>query len=138
VKTVAALLLAVGAPALACDGLEVSGAWIREAPPGSDVMAAYAQLHNAGKDSITLDGARSSDFGDVQVHRTSMENGKMRMRAEPRILLEPDATVSFEPGGLHLMLFGPKRALKAGDHVTLKLDCGKQSKAVDFTVRAGE
>ncbi|HZP11744.1 MAG TPA: copper chaperone PCu(A)C, partial [Nevskiaceae bacterium] len=102
------------------------------------VMAGYATLHNAAKESITLDGARSSEFGSVDLHRMSMENGTMRMRAEPRLLLEPDATVRLEPGELHLMLFGPKRPLKAGDHVTMKLDCGKHSKAVDFTVRAEE
>jgi copper(I)-binding protein len=130
------MLLALSGAADACDGLDVSDAWIREAPPGADVMAGYAQLHNAGKTSITLDGARSADFGSVEVHRMSMENGTMRMRAEPRVELEPDATVAFEPGALHLMLFGPTRALKAGDRVTLKLDCGKHSKPVAFTVRA--
>jgi copper(I)-binding protein len=139
VKTTAALVLLVASTsAFSCDGLEVTNAWIREAPPGADMLAGYAGLHNAGKESITLDGARSPDFGDVEMHRTSMENGKMRMRAEPQIVLEPDATVNFEPGGLHLMLMEPKRVLKAGDHVAIRLDCGKRSKAADFTVRADQ
>ena len=138
-RTIAALLLlATSTASFACDGLDVSNAWIREAPPGADVLAGYATLHNAGKAPLTIEGARGGDFGSVDIHRMSMENGTMRMRAEPQVLLEPDASVEFEPGGLHLMLFGPKHPLKAGDHVTLKLDCGKHSKAVDFTVRAGE
>jgi len=137
-RVVATALLAISAASHACDGLEISEAWIREAPPGADVMAGYATLHNAGKESITIDGARSGDFGSVDIHRMSMENGTMRMRAEPRLLLEPDATVRLEPGALHLMLVGPKRALKAGDHVALKVDCGRRSKAVDFIVRGQE
>lgn len=135
---VALSLIASCSAAFACDGLEATQAWIREAPPGAGMMAGYAQLHNGGKEAITLAGARSSDFGAIEMHRSSMENGKMRMRAEPQLLLEPDATVSLEPGGLHLMLMEPKRALKAGDHVAIKLDCGKQSKTFDFTVKAGE
>ncbi len=128
------MLAAISAASHACEGLDVTDAWIREPPPGADVLAGYATFHNAGKAPITIEGAHSSDFGSVDIHRMSMENGTMRMRAEPQVLLEPDATVEFEPGGLHLMLTGPKRALKAGDHVTVKLDCGKHSKRAEFTV----
>jgi periplasmic copper chaperone A len=120
----------------ACEDLQVRQAWIREAPPGAAVMAGYAQLHNTGKQSLTLDGARSPSFGQVEIHRMETDQGQMRMRAEPRLLLEPDATVSLEPGGLHLMLMAPKQPLKAGQPVTIKFDCGPKSIAADFTVQA--
>ena len=130
--------LALSDAALACDGLEVSKAWVREAPPGAEVMAGYAQLKNTSRDPIKIEGARSPQFGDVQMHRTEMENGQMRMRAEPQLLLEGDSTLTFEPGDLHLMLFEPKKPLKAGDHVTIKFDCGKHSSSGDFVVKAAE
>jgi periplasmic copper chaperone A len=126
----------VATPALACDALEVTGAWIREAPPGAHVMAGYATLRNAGDKPLTLDGVRSADFGSAEVHRTDMEGGHMRMRHEPRLLLEAGATAVLQPGELHLMLFEPRRSLKAGDRATLKFDCGTRSMSTDFTVRA--
>ena len=136
----AALLLALSLPgaSLACEGLEIKDAWIREAPPGATVMAGYAHLRNGSAQSITLEGARSPDFGAVEIHRMDMEQGQMRMRHEPRILLEADATLRFEPGGLHLMLFEPRRKLKSGDRVQLRLDCGRTSLATEFSVRAGD
>jgi copper(I)-binding protein len=131
---VSALML--GAPAMACDGLEVSDAWVREAPPGADVMAAYARLTNRGAKAITLEGASGPDFDSVEMHRTTMDKGTMRMLAEKSLRLAPGASTTFEPGGLHLMLFEPRRALKAGDKTTLTLQCGKTPTKVEFSVRA--
>jgi copper(I)-binding protein len=128
-------LLALAAPALACETLDVQDGWIREAPPGAEVMAGYGTLVNKGKTPITLDGVRSADFGEVSIHEMSMENGQMRMRNAPRIQIEPDAIVVLEPGELHLMLEKPRRDLRAGDAVTLKFDCGKLSRSVDFPVK---
>ncbi len=129
--------LSLSRAALACEGLEVKDAWIREAPPGASVMAGYAELRNGSAHGITIDGARSADFGDVEIHRMEMAQGQMRMRHEPRVLLEPDATLALEPGGLHLMLMEPKRKLKSGDRVQLKIDCEGKSLTTEFIVRPG-
>lgn len=125
-------------PALACEGLQVAGAWIREAPPGASVMAGYASLRNAGSSALTLDGVHSADFSAVELHRTQMQDGRMQMRAEPRLPLDPGAAAQLQPGGLHLMLFDPRRALQAGDRVAISFDCGGKSQTFDFTVRAGQ
>ena len=134
--TAAALIFT--ARAIACDGLVVSDAWVREAPPGASVMAAYATLKNGGTKPIKLEGASGADFGSVEMHRTVMQDGTMRMLAETSLPLPPGASVKFEPGGLHLMLFDPSRALKAGDKTALSLLCGKSATKVEFNVRAGQ
>ena len=41
--------------------------------------------------------------------------------AVKRLALKPDEEVRFAPGGLHLMLLKPKRALRAGDRVRITL-----------------
>lgn len=138
IRVTLGMTMFLSAPAWACEMLEVQGGWIREAPPGAAVMAGYGTLVNKGKAPITLDGLRSADFGEVSIHEMSMENGQMRMRNAPRILIEPAAIVVLEPGDMHLMLMQPTRELRAGDTVTLKFDCGKLSRAVDFPVKVEE
>lgn len=133
----AAAALLASAPALACDGLAVSEAWIREAPPGA-MSVAYAKLTNRGTRPVVLDGARSAAFGGAGLHRTVVDaSGMSRMRAGT-LTLAPGASAALEPGGWHLMLFDPARLLKAGDVVELTLTCGKSERAFAFTVKALE
>ena len=81
-----ALALA-SAPAGACPGLEAKDAWIREAPPGVAMLAGYALLRNTGKQALTIDRASSKAFGDVSLHRTTIENGVSRMAPVPALTL---------------------------------------------------
>jgi copper(I)-binding protein len=50
-----------------------------------------------------------------------MREGMMHMHKELAIRIEAGASVALEPGAAHLMLLDGKRALKAGDVVTLRL-----------------
>lgn len=131
----AAALLACG-PALACPGLQVDEAWVRATPPGAMMTAAYAKLRNAGTRLLSIDGAFGADFAGAELHRTVVENGISRMRHGEPLQLEPGVSGALEPGGWHLMLMRPARALKAGDRVPLALKCGREATEYTFTVRA--
>lgn len=131
-----AALLAVVTPAWACPGLEATEAWIREAPPGAMMTAAYAKLHNTGEQLLQVDGAFGDDFGSAMLHRTVVENGLSRMVHGEALSIAPGARAELAPGGWHLMLMRPNRPLKAGDRVPLALRCGKQGKEFTFTVKA--
>ncbi len=133
---IAAALASTGAAA-ACPGLAVDDAWIRAAPPGATMTAAYARLSNTGDKTLVVDGARSRDFGGAQLHRTVVEDGVSRMR-ESRLEMAPGTRAALEPGGWHLMLFGATRSLTAGERVSLTLTCGKGEQDVPFTVKAFE
>ena len=134
-KPLAAALLLTAADALACPGLEVREAWIREAPPGAMMTAGYAQLANRGSRPLSLEGAVSADFGGAELHRSVLVGGVAKMIQEP-LRLAPGTTGTLEPGGWHLMLFRPARTLKAGDRVQLSLQCGAESQKVTFIVRS--
>lgn len=135
-KLLAAALMIVSLPAAACPGLELADGWIREAPPGAVVMAAYARLRNTGTAALAVDKVRSPAFGAVELHRTVVENGVSRMLRGHDLRLAPGAGAVLEPGGWHLMLFRPVRPLKSGDQVTLTLDCGTAAQAFPFTVKS--
>jgi periplasmic copper chaperone A len=124
-----------GAAAHACPGLAVEDGWIREAPPGAMMTAAYARLVNTGTKPLTIDGARAPGFEGVELHHTVVEDGMSRMR-EGRLEIAAGASAALAPGGWHLMLFGAERAPQAGETVQLTLSCGKRASEFPFTVKA--
>lgn len=130
-----AMVLA-GAQAQACGELTVADAWVRLAPPNAPVMAGYLTLSNAGADPAVVTGGSSDAFERVELHDMTHENGVMKMRKLDRIEVEPGAKVELAPGGMHLMLIGPKREFAVGDsvEVTLRL-CAETDETVSFVVR---
>ena len=101
--------------------LVVSDAWIREAPPGSTVLAGYLKITNRGTTQATVTGVSADDFSSVEIHRTIMENGVARMLSARQLEIPAGESFVLEPGGYHLMLFNPVRPLVAGDTVELLL-----------------
>ncbi len=116
--------------------LRVSDAWIREAPPGASVHAGFARLHNDGARELAIVNVESEAFSSVEMHEMSMAGGVMRMRPLAHVAIAADADHAFAPGEEHLMMFGAKRALKAGDRVTVTLILDDDQRVdVEFEVR---
>ena len=103
-------------------GVSVRDAWIREAPPGLTMMAGYMALRNNTARPQVLVAASSSAFATVMIHRTILKDGMAGMVHASQIELAPNASLIFAPGGYHLMLMNPKRALRAGDPVVINLE----------------
>nr|VFJ77915.1 MAG: hypothetical protein BECKFW1821C_GA0114237_11494 [Candidatus Kentron sp. FW] len=99
----------------------VSDPWIREAPPGAKAMAGYMVLDNNRDADISLVSASDPDFGTVMIHESVMDSGVMSMVHREEVRIPAKGRVSFEPGGLHLMLMQPKRSFVAGDESTVTL-----------------
>jgi copper(I)-binding protein len=120
----AGLILALTFTAAASEevGVSVRDAWVRESPPGVAMMAGYMTLRNNTSKSQVLVAARSSDFETVMIHRTVVKDGMAGMAHAPQIELSPNASLLFAPGGYHLMLMNPKRTLRAGNRVDVKLE----------------
>ena len=120
------LLLATSASIVSAAGLStkeiaIHDAWAREAPPNAEVMAAYLTLHNHAAKSFTLVSVSSPDFNRVEMHRTEEHDGMTKMLPVTRVILSTNGSVSFQPGGMHLMLMKPKKPFKNGDTISLKL-----------------
>jgi len=114
----------------------IEQAWIRAAPPGATVLAAYATLKNPCSMAVALAEVSGIDFGMAMVHTTTVENGMSRMRAMGSLSIPAKGEVVLAPGGSHIMLMQPKRELREGDKVrlSLKLADGRVV-AADFVVR---
>lgn len=116
--------------------LAFEGAWIRSAPAASPVMAGYVVILNPGEGESVIDAVNSEDFGAVEIHEMREVRGVVRMRPLQQLQVEPGQRVALAPGGLHLMLFRPQRALQVGDVTELVFEFRDGSRrAVDFTVR---
>ncbi|ESR27076.1 DUF1775 domain-containing protein [Lutibaculum baratangense] len=102
--------------------ISISRAWIRATPPAAKVAGGYLTVTNAGEEDDTLVGGSVFFADGFEIHEMSMVNGVMQMRELPRGLKVPAGqTVTFEPGGLHLMLTNVKDPPAEGEFLKLTL-----------------
>jgi hypothetical protein len=118
---VAVMLMMTSLLALADNTIVVREAWVREAPPGAPVLAAYFTLENPGSKADKLVAVLCPDFDKIEIHATEIRAGVARMIALDALPIPPHAVVKLAPGGYHLMLHHPRRALAAGMNVKLEL-----------------
>jgi copper(I)-binding protein len=107
--------------AVADSTVVVRDAWVREAPPGAPVLAAYFTLENPGSKAGKLVAVLGPDFAKIEIHATEIRAGVARMTALDALPIPPHAVVKLAPGGQHLMLHHPRRALTAGMSIKLEL-----------------
>lgn len=138
VATAALFLSSAAYAAPKASGIEVTGAWSRPAAAGTN-GAGFMTVSNHGKAADTLVSIETKAASQVQMHQTSMANGIMSMkRLETGLALAPGQTVTFAPGGYHLMLIGLTSTSKAGDKLaaTLVFSSGARIKT-EFVVGSG-
>jgi copper(I)-binding protein len=118
--TAAALALAAPAaePAAPSATVVVDNAWSRATPPGATVGAGYFTVTNKGTATDRLIGVTSAAADHAEVHEMTMKNGVMTMRPLANgVEIKPGESVQLKPGGNHVMMFGLKHPLKAGEKV---------------------
>src|SRR4051794_11660086 len=114
---VAALAAASIAAAASAPTIAVTGAWARPTPPGATTGAVYAVLTNRASGADALVSASSPASARVELHVMSMGGGVMTMRAMALpAAVAAGGSLSFAPGGAHIMLVGLKGPLTAGAH----------------------
>ncbi len=107
-------------PAKAAE-VSVTNAWIR-ALPAHLPAGGYFTLKNIGKSDVSLTGASSPSCGMLMLHKSSDANGMSSMSDVETIPLAAGASVSFSPGGYHLMCMDPVASLKPGSKATVTLE----------------
>lgn len=100
------------------------------------MMAGYLTLRNDCAKPVVLSGVESLDFGEAMIHETIVQNGVSRMRHAGELVLPAKSTLVFEPGGRHLMLMRPLRALPTGSRARIRLILGDGRKLfAEYEVR---
>ena len=124
-------VLTVSAAAPMPASVAVTEGWFRALPP-SVPSGGYFTLRNTGTKPLTLTDVETPACGMVMMHKSS--NGGM----EHVMSLEVAAgeTVTFAPGGYHLMCMDTKPALKPGARVPVTFHfAGNQDVTATFDVR---
>ena len=98
----------------------VEGAWVRLPAVAGRPAAGYFTI-KGGPQPDALIAAASPKAQRIEMHSTSMAGGVMRMRAEQAMPVPANGTLSFAPGGNHLMLFGLAAGMKPGDRLPITL-----------------
>jgi copper(I)-binding protein len=89
--------------------------------PGDLPMAGYFVITSHAPSPLRLSGATSPAFGHVMLHRSVAEADVERMVHVDGVELAPGESVTFAPGGYHLMLMHRTQALHVGGEVLVTL-----------------
>jgi len=115
--------------------LAVSDGWFR-ALPGNIPAGGYFTLRNNGRQAVVLTGAASPACGSIMLHQTVSGGGMAGMKHVASLDVPAGGSVSFAPGGHHLMCLEPKAAMKPGGAVPVTLQFqGGTTLTANFTVR---
>ncbi|PWC86167.1 hypothetical protein TSH100_13585 [Azospirillum sp. TSH100] len=101
--------------------IEIGHPWARATAPSAPNGGAYLSLTNTGTTEDHLVAASTPAAGKAELHTHLNENGVMKMREVPPIAIAPGETVTFAPGGLHIMLLGLKQPLEKGARIPMTL-----------------
>jgi copper(I)-binding protein len=119
-----AVATAATAPALAtaatAPAVTISHPWMRFLTPRIPA-AGYFALSNASAQPVTLTAAASPDCGQLMLHRSISENGTARMEMVASVVVPAHGTVTFSPGGYHLMCMAPTAAIAPGQSMPVSL-----------------
>lgn len=128
-------MLTAGAAHAQSNPVKVENAWARATPPRAEVGAVYLTLTASAPDRLIA--ASTPAAAKAEVHEMSTDNGVMRMRETPGLMLPAGQAVTLAPGSYHIMLTGLKAPLKAGQTIPLHLTFAV-APPVDVVARVGD
>jgi hypothetical protein len=113
-------------------------AWVRATVPAQKTTGAFMTL--VSSEDVKVVGASSPAARKVELHASMSMGGVMQMHAMDSIALPTGKAVELRPGGMHVMLIGLRRQMKAGDKVPIALAIEKKGGArerveIEATVR---
>lgn len=115
--------------------LEFDDGFVRGLPPGQKNTAAFFTITNPDAKAWTIVRVTTSVAEHVEIHRHEHKNGMMAMREVDALTVEPQSSLQFAPGGLHLMLIGLQQPLREDDRVTLQFySAAGESVSTEFPV----
>ena len=101
--------------------LVVTDATVRLLPPGVPNTSAYLTVKNTSSTDVILVSGKADFVKTVELHNHIMKGEVMRMEKQEQVVVPAGESLTFQPGGLHMMLFGLNTSLKEGQTVKLSL-----------------
>ena len=93
-------------------------------------------MKNGGGAPVELVAAQSTGCGMLMLHRSVLSSGTSRMEDVKSVSVPAGGTVSFAPGGYHLMCMDPGAAMTPGKSVLVTLMFSDGSKVhTNFAVK---
>ena len=83
--------------------------------------AVYVAISNDGAQTERLLAVTGAVARKMELHTHLNDKGIMRMRRLNSVVIPPNDTIFFEPGGLHIMLIGLENKLQSGETFPLTL-----------------
>lgn len=112
--------------------LVIDHPWSRATPPSAKVGGAYFTVTNTGTEPDILISANAVIADRAEFHSMTMDGDVMKMaKVDEPFVIKSGESITFEPGGLHLMLFDLKDGLNEGETFSGEL---KFEKAGPITV----
>ena len=114
--------------------LKIDHPWSRALPPNAPAGAAYFVIHSSSTADDALMSASSPIADKAELHTHVMLGEVMKMQQINSVGVPAGGEAVFAPGGNHVMLFGLKKPLVAGESFPLTLVFEKAG-AVDVQVK---
>lgn len=115
------LVLVVAACGAPQPPLVASDVEITRPVPGRHMSAGFLVLTSNSDEDIRITRVTSPQFGTVEMHETTIDDGIARMREMEQLVIPAHGSVTLERGGKHLMLM---QARDVGATVSLQLFSG--------------
>ncbi|AOJ33546.1 copper chaperone PCu(A)C [Burkholderia metallica] len=124
------------AHAAPAQSVAVSDCWIR-GMPGNLPSGGFFNVKNSSDNPIDLTGVDSDAFGMAMLHQTQSNGSTSTMVMVDKATVPAGGTLSFAPGGYHVMLEQPTHPLKVGTTLPLTFTFGDGEKVTaQCTVKA--
>lgn len=121
-RLLAVLIAFIAAPALGHE-FKVGGISIAHPvvyPSLGATGAGYFAITNSSSDDRLL-SIQSDTAARTSIHETMIIEDVARMRPTNDVVIEQGQTLTFEPGGLHVMFIGLINPIKIGDNISATL-----------------
>ncbi len=115
--------------------LTISEQRVRLMPDNSPATAAFMKIKNNTNKDIKITHAISDFSKKTEIHNHLMENGMMKMREIPFLLVPANQEIELKPGGLHIMLIDFKKKLSKTKKISLEIFFNKKGLKVNIPVK---
>lgn len=102
------------------NGLILTDAWARPGSVGGN-NAVFFRIENQSYEADSLIDVKCNSAEQAEIHRSTMDEGVMKMEYQENVAIPPRGSIRFEPGRYHIMLVNLENDLNNGDTISLTL-----------------